>query len=302
MRLSSKTRIAVFAFLFVVEACEDDDGDRTVPSDANVAPADAGPTESVPCIWGVDALLEEVGTAAADRTNCGLYLPQVVGLAASAACFEDAVDTGLAVELTLNGCIDCVISTTYVTTVDGDSFAITQERDIFGDEERESVVEGCSSIEVTPTDVSCEAPVELYRCREALDAPFPDLPPQIPVMPLKLADLPVNAGETAVVMHLFVLNESGDPYVGIHITLDDVSIVAGDFWTGPADQDPGKVYTFDVTVPAGSHTLATSSDGPDVEVSIEVPGERWVVLSCFDEDVLPARFTLDVHAQPVGFD
>lgn len=76
------------------------------------------------CVWGVDELLNEVGASTAARTDCGNFNGlQAEEIAAAQTCWNDAVESGDAVQLTVNLCIDCAIPsasswrrTTLVTT------------------------------------------------------------------------------------------------------------------------------------------------------------------------------------------
>ncbi len=75
-------------------------------------------------------------------------------------------------ELTVTRCIDCLIQSTYVVTVQGEIFHVSREADLFGaDDQREVEVQSCTAIVEDATEViRCLDPITLFECQDS----FPD--------------------------------------------------------------------------------------------------------------------------------
>jgi hypothetical protein len=277
------------------------------------------------CLWGTDALLEEVGAEVADRINCGRYgsapKPGNVDGYGGIGCFERAFTMQRAVEIGVissvdEDCDDCPRVTTYVATGEGSGgFAITNEayaRD--GDEVREITVTECSKIvvelepeagvEVLPDEVYpfvvCGAHAERYHCRQPIDAPSLDEPkPEVPVTPFKLGDISAPGNIARETLHLYISNQSSEPLVNIEVAIDGALVVTGDFVPSAHTW-----HEFDILVPFGARTVSvqSTSHAASLEQVIEVHGKRWAVIDYWNEEPPDGeRFTLSLHDEPVAF-
>ena len=255
------------------------------------------------CAWGVDALLLQAAASAPGRINCGLYNSGETGVLESAyRCFRDAVAADMAVELTINDCMDCSIPTTYVATPRGLLFAILMEEDNFGDELRQARVQSCDGVALDPEThrLSCTNPLIRYECSELRTLPV-SAPEPPPVTPLKLTDA-VDAGPS-VPLHLFVSNQSfASPLVDISVVIEGRRVVTGDFDVGGQH----NWFEFEIAVPPGTLMVqAYSADGnADLNQVIDVPAERWAVLDYWYDGGSPEAeyFTLTVHESAPGFE
>jgi hypothetical protein len=123
-------------------------------------------------------------------------------------------------------------------------------------------------------------------------------------VPHELAD-PVDAADPdAVTVNLSVIPANG-PVVPIDVWLDDVHVVEGTFDYGPSNQDPGRIYPFELTVAGPDVTLRAEAPEATVEHTFEAPAERWVVLT-YDlnesaSGTMP-ELRVDVYDRPLGFD
>jgi hypothetical protein len=297
--------------------CRDADGER-IAETSGPGPTggrDGGPAggrnapEPVPqdaCVWGVDALLAEVGADAAGRFNCGLFnSAQTASIETAVECFENAVAASRTAELTVNRCIDCQIPTTYVASTGGELYAILLEADTWGDSQRHARVETCEAVvwDDEAQDVSCVGPAERYDCSGSFPVPEETPPDPSPVEPLKIADVPAPAGADTAPLHLYVSNQSFEnDLVQIDVFMNGTRVVTGDFPVGSQH----NWYEFDIEVPVGTLSVrAIGIDGnADLGQQIEVPAERWVVIDYwfYPDEAEGEHFTLAVHDQPVTFD
>jgi len=127
------------------------------------------------CPSDVDGALAAVGMTLPERVDCGSFnAAQSAEVSAGLACFMDAVAAGTAVELTVNRCIDCSISSTYVATEDGELLEVVLEADLFGDELRQTRVSTCVRVgfasEGPPAGPECFGAVEQFACQAPLRA------------------------------------------------------------------------------------------------------------------------------------
>jgi hypothetical protein len=305
--------------------CVDADGERITREDDQIEAADsAGSAEpdgravlQERCLWGIDALLAQVGGEAEGRTNCGQYATNdKVGFTGGLRCFESAFTTGRAVEISFDLCRDCYAVTTYLATARGEGFVITREAAKLGpDELKEISVSTCDELHVefeprseplAPGErypfIGCSSSVERYRCQQPLEAPNLDEPrPDVPVTPLKLGDIASTGNIARETLHLYVSNQSvGQPLVNIDVMIDDVRVVTGDFDVGSQH----SWFEFEILVPIGSHTLRASSFGApaNLQQTIDVRAERWAVLEYWnDGEVEIPKFSLSLHDEPVSF-
>jgi hypothetical protein len=125
-------------------------------------------------------------------------------------------------------------------------------------------------------------------------------------LPRKLEDAVDPSDPDAVTVHLFVVPANAPP-VPLDIWLDDVHVVTGYFEYGSPDMDPGHIYDFDVSVAAPTVTLRAEGPDAELEESIDVPAERWVLVSYDLDNVttpgeVTPRLRVDVSEHAVGFD
>lgn len=126
---------------------------------------DEGPT----CPRYVDEVLELIDKPAPGREQCGAagaYDAEAIrdGL----ECFADA-DAEAGAELIIGRCIDCLITSTYVATPEGDVLHIYIEADHYGDDYSEVLAEQCDEVvENENVGVECVNPQKLYACNAPL--------------------------------------------------------------------------------------------------------------------------------------
>ena len=94
------------------------------------------------------------------------------------------------------------------------------------------------------------------------------------------------------------------PVMPIDVWLDDVHVVEGFFDYGPSGSDPGRIYSFELSVAGPTTTLRAEAPEATLEETIDVSAERWVVLTYElgkTNSGVPS-LTLAVSDRPVAFD
>lgn len=141
------------------------EGDSSARTDA--VPSSGDESEAA-CPWDPDELLAKVDVSAPGIRDCNL------GPYESTArdCFMDAMASGEAAQLTTNGCIDCLILSTFVSLANEGKFLLYREADYYGDSRRVVRVDSCAAIvPVLTYELGCSAPSTLYDCSDPLPDP-----------------------------------------------------------------------------------------------------------------------------------
>jgi len=98
---------------------------------------------------------------------------------------------------------------------------------------------------------------------------------------------------------LYVSNQSfEDEVVGLTVTIDDVTVVDGDFHV----EDQHNWVSFPLALPEGGHEITAESDsGATLHESFEVPQgkRRYAVIDHWADGA--ARLSWQFYRQPVGF-
>jgi hypothetical protein len=130
--------------------------------------AKAMPTS--PCLWETDELLSRVDAPAPELEDCGLFLGLQQPL--DNDCFTNGLETGHAVQITINNCTDCMIHSTYVSTPSAGKFHLYREADYYGDQLREVRVDSCTNfVAGSGSGANCAGSARLYACSDPLPAP-----------------------------------------------------------------------------------------------------------------------------------
>jgi hypothetical protein len=158
--------VAASAWL-VACAGDDDPIDSSAPIETD--PSDrAAHVADATCPWEPDELLAEVDVSAPGRRDCNLGPHE----STARDCFTDAMASGEAAQLTTNGCIDCLILSTFVSLPNDGKFLLYREADYYGDSLRVVRVDSCTDIvPVLTNELGCTAPSTLYDCSDPLPDP-----------------------------------------------------------------------------------------------------------------------------------
>jgi uncharacterized protein YfaP (DUF2135 family) len=112
-------------------------------------------------------------------------------------------------------------------------------------------------------------------------------------------DIADGRGDAKV--HLFVSNQSfvDDP-VQLEVTIDGVTVAADRFRV----ERQHTWVQYEVSLTSGTREVsATSGTGASQQASLTVPprGERWVVISYWNDSESERSISIEVHDRPVGF-
>lgn len=158
------------AICAVAVACGAETTDTDISSNSPPTAGGGGDTaDDTRCLFEVDALLDEVGAEASDRTDCGSFHGSATDAITEAfACFNDELATDGA-ELTVNNCTDCSILSVYVSTPSAELYHVRMEADVYGDALREASIERCAAVEDHGQEgIECVDAELVYSCRDAL--------------------------------------------------------------------------------------------------------------------------------------
>jgi hypothetical protein len=164
------TLVAASAWL----ACGGDPSGASESSDASESSAttdidpSTGDESDATCPWDPEELLAEVDVSAPDLRDCNRGPRE----GTPRDCFFGAMASGETVQVTTNGCSDCLILSTFVSLPNEGKFRLYREADYYGDSLRMVRVDTCTDIVPALTsELGCTASSTLYDCSDPLPDP-----------------------------------------------------------------------------------------------------------------------------------